>query len=423
MDNRNRHTPEPWEQDSYRTGSTHPPKSHSGAIAVLLTAVILLCGVTTALGMLNIKLFSQLNQADDPAAGFYDSDMESLGSSHESAPSESSRPQELTTLPTGDSSLVLDKAPESVENVPQEGGLSFQQIYESTIDSVVSISCTGENAASSGTGVVLTENGYIVTNCHVIAGAKQITVLLTDDRQLPAQVVGSDPVSDLAVLYVQARDLTPARFGDSDQLRVGDSVVAIGDPLGVELRGTMTDGIISAINRDVETGGRTMTLIQTNAALNSGNSGGPLINCYGQVIGINTLKIGAFTDNAGVEGLGFAIPSTTVKEIVDQLIRQGYVSGRPTLGFEGKEVSLLEQRFYRLPEGLLITAVTAGSDAEDKGICMGDVLVRLGTVRITSAEDVSRVLYGSKAGDTLEAVIYRGGRYYNLKLTLEEAGA
>ena len=423
MDNRNRHTPEPWEQDSYRTGSTHPPKSHSGAIAVLLTAVILLCGVTTALGMLNIKLFSQLNQADDPAAGFYDSDMESLGSSHESAPSESSRPQELTTLPTGDSSLVLDKAPESVENVPQEGGLSFQQIYENTIDSVVSISCTGDNTASSGTGVVLTENGYIVTNCHVIAGAKQITVLLTDDRQLPAQVVGSDPVSDLAVLYVQARDLTPARFGDSDQLRVGDSVVAIGDPLGVELRGTMTDGIISAINRDVETGGRTMTLIQTNAALNSGNSGGPLINCYGQVIGINTLKIGAFTDNAGVEGLGFAIPSTTVKEIVDQLIRQGYVSGRPTLGFEGKEVSLLEQRFYRLPEGLLITAVTAGSDAEDKGICMGDVLVRLGTVRITSAEDVSRVLYGSKAGDTLEAVIYRGGRYYNLKLTLEEAGA
>ena len=423
MDNRNRHTPEPWEQDSYRTGSTHPPKSHSGAIAVLLTAVILLCGVTTALGMLNIKLFSQLNQADDPAAGFYDSDMESLGSSHESAPSESSRPQELTTLPTGDSSLVLDKAPESVENVPQEGGLSFQQIYESTIHSVVSISCTGENAASSGTGVVLTENGYIVTNCHVIAGAEQITVLLTDDRQLPAQVVGSDAVSDLAVLYVQARDLTPARFGDSDQLRVGDSVVAIGDPLGVELRGTMTDGIISAINRDVETGGRTMTLIQTNAALNSGNSGGPLINCYGQVIGINTLKIGAFTDNAGVEGLGFAIPSTTVKEIVDQLIRQGYVSGRPTLGFEGKEVSLLEQRFYRLPEGLLITAVTAGSDAENKGICMGDVLVRLGTVRITSAEDVSRVLYGSKAGDTLEAVIYRGGRYYNLKLTLEEAGA
>ena len=423
MDNRNRHTPEPWEQDSYRTGSTHPPKSHSGAIAVLLTAVILLCGVTTALGMLNIKLFSQLNQADDPAAGFYDSSMESLGSSQDSAPSEASRPQDQLTLPTGDSSLVLDEAPESVENVPQQGGLSFQQIYENTIHSVVSISCTGDNTASSGTGVVLTENGYIVTNCHVIAGAEQITVLLTDDRQLPAQVVGSDAVSDLAVLYVQARDLTPARFGDSDQLRVGDSVVAIGDPLGVELRGTMTDGIISAINRDVETGGRTMTLIQTNAALNSGNSGGPLINCYGQVIGINTLKIGAFTDNAGVEGLGFAIPSTTVKEIVDQLIRQGYVSGRPTLGFEGKEVSLLEQRFYRLPEGLLITAVTAGSDAEDKGICMGDVLVRLGTVRITSAEDVSRVLYGSKAGDALEAVIYRGGRYYSLKLTLEEAGA
>ena len=424
MDKRNENN-QPWEQDSYRTGSTHPPKSHSGIIAVLLAAVILLSGVITAMGMMNIKLFSQLNQEqkDDPAAGFYNSGIESLGSTQETASTATSEPSEAVTIPTGGASLELDETPESVENIPQEGGLSFQQIYESTIYSVVSISCSSDDAASSGTGVVLTQDGYIVTNCHVVAGAKEITVLLTDDRELPATLVGADTVSDLAVLHVQAQDLTPARFGDSDRLRVGDSVVAIGDPLGVELRGTMTDGIVSAINRNVETGGRTMTLIQTNAALNSGNSGGPLINCYGQVIGINTMKIGAFSDEAGVEGLGFAIPSTTVKEIVDQLMQQGYVSGRPMLGFAGKAVTALEQRFYRLPEGVLITQVTEGSDAQQKGLRTGDVVVRLGTARITTSEDIDTVLYAHEAGAVLEAVIYRSGRYYTLELVLEAAGA
>ncbi len=135
-----------------------------------------------------------------------------------------------------------------------------------------------------------------------------IRVRLTDKREFSANVVGSDEVSDLAVLRIPIAGLTPAQFGDSSTLRVGDTVVAIGDPLGVEYRGTYTNGIISGIDRDVDMDGRTMTLIQTNAALNSGNSGGPLINCYGQVIGINTMKIGAFTDKAGVEGLGFALP-------------------------------------------------------------------------------------------------------------------
>ena len=254
----------------------------------------------------------------------------------------------------------------------------------------------------------------------MVDGATSITVQLTDDRLLEAELIGSDEISDLAVLRIEADNLVPAKFGDSANLRIGDTVVAIGDPLGVEFRGTCTDGIVSAINRDVDVDGRTMTLIQTNAALNSGNSGGPLINCYGQVIGINTMKIGAFTDSAGVEGLGFAIPSTLVKEVVDQLIHQGYVSGRPTLGIEGETLSSFYQHYYRLPAGLYVTKVDPGTDAYRKGIDNGDILLSLNDTRIYSMDDLKTFLYNSEVGQTVEAVVYRGGQQYLLELTLSE---
>ena len=301
-----------------------------------------------------------------------------------------------------------------------EGGLSLQEIYLKNIGSVVSISCTGYGSSSTGTGVVLSEDGYIVTNAHVVDGAGSVDVLLTDDRVFTASIIGSDEISDLAVLRVEATDLIPARFGDSTQLRIGDTVAAIGDPLGVKYRGTYTDGIVSAINRDVDMDGRTMTLIQTNAALNSGNSGGPLINCYGQVIGINTMKISAFTDSAGVEGIGFAIPSVTVKDIVDQLITQGYVSGRPTLGLEGETLSSFYQHYYRLPSGLYITGVEPGSDAEAKGIEHGDMLLSIDGNRILSMDQLKAVLFDREVGDTVEAVIFRSGQQYRVTLTLGE---
>jgi serine protease Do len=228
-------------------------------------------------------------------------------------------------------------------------------------------------------------------------------------------------VSDLAVLRITAENLIPAEFGDSSVLRVGDSVAAIGDPLGEEFRGTLTNGIVSAINRDVTTGGRTLTLIQTNAALNSGNSGGPLINCYGQVIGINTMKIGAFSDGAGVEGLGFAIPSTTVKEIVEQLIDQGYVSGRPALGITGESVSNFYQYYYRMPAGLYITELEEGCDAEEKGITSGDILISIGSSRITDMDSLREALYKCEVGDAVQLIIYRSGRQYSVTVTLHEA--
>jgi serine protease Do len=407
---------EPWEQSFYRTGSTRPPKSHRGILAILLVSVIFLGGVATAFSLLNIRLFRTSPEPVPEDASF-------RFSNEEQTPASVQAPEDITVPISAETNiqLQLNQTPASVENIPQEGGLSLQEIYSKSIASVVSITCTTPSGSSTGSGVVLSENGYLVTNSHVIDGAQSLQVLFHDGKTLPARIVGADEFSDLAVLRVDANNLTPAEFGSDTALRVGDSVVAIGDPLGIELRGTMTNGIVSAINRDISTGGRTMTLIQTNAALNSGNSGGPLINCYGQVIGINTMKIGDNMSTAGVEGLGFAIPSTTVKEIVDQLLRQGYVSGRPWLGISVQQLSSFDQLYYRLPSGLYITEVAANTDADAKGLVPGDILLSIDDQRVTTAEALQQLLYNHNAGDQVTVVIYRSGTQYQLELTLSEA--
>ena len=406
-----------WDDRYYGTGPTEPPKEHHGPMALMLILIIFLFGIITVLGILNIRLFQELKLKRQETEL-------SLSFTTEATLPPETEPVNIPAVMAEEtpdfSSMQIQQTPQGRENIPMEGGLSLQEIYLQNIPSVVSISCTGYGSASTGTGVVLTDNGYIVTNAHVVDGAGSIDVLLTDDRVLSASVVGSDEISDLAVLQVQAEDLIPARFGDSAQLRIGDVVAAIGDPLGVEFRGTYTDGIVSAINRDVDMDGRTMTLIQTNAALNSGNSGGPLINCYGQVIGINTMKIGAFTDSAGVEGIGFAIPSATVKDIVDQLITQGYVSGRPTLGLEGESLSNFYQHYYRLPAGLYVTYVDPDSDAYQKGIEDGDIVLSVAGQRITTMDELKAVLFDREVGEAVEVIIYRAGQQYRAELTLSE---
>ena len=409
MDNKRYPFDSGFDDGVYGTGCTEPPKNHQAIIALLLIAVIFLGGISTALSVLNIRLFQELNQPEEQAVAF---------SAARQYPAESTEP--TAPLRQDASAIAIHTAPD-LQVSPEDQALSLQEIYEKNIPSVVSITAQTVGATSTGTGVVLSGKGYLVTNFHVVEGAQNLRVRLSDDREFAAALVGSDPVSDLAVLYIDAEGLTEAQFGDSDSLRVGDSVVAIGDPLGVELRGTMTDGIISAINRDVTVEGRTMSLLQTNAALNSGNSGGPLIDCYGQVVGINTLKIGSFVDRAGVEGLGFAIPSSTVKIIVDQLITQGYVSGRPTLGITGETLSSFYQHYYRMPAGLLITQVDTGSTADRAGVLAGDILLTLGDIAVKDMNTLNALLNRYSIGDTVQITIYRGGRQYSAALTVEEA--
>ena len=317
--------------------------------------------------------------------------------------------------------LAMERSPKSVENRPaeDENALSLQQIYEKASPSVASISCILHNGSGTGTGIVMSRDGYIITNYHVIENAQRIDVLLENDVSYTAELVGGDETTDIAVLKVPAANLTPAEFGDSDALRVGDTVVAIGDPLGAELRGTMTDGIVSAINRDLNLSGRKMTLIQTNAALNSGNSGGPLINCYGQVIGINTMKMSNYSStSATVEGLGFAIPITAAKPIIDELIEQGYVSGRPAIGIRGQSLDLRAQLFYHLPSGVIITEILSDSDAARKGLDTDDVIVAFDNVPISSLEDLVRIKSDCTAGDTVQLTVYRNGSYYQVSVEL-----
>lgn len=398
-----------WDDGVYGTGSTQPPKSHRAVIALLLVTVIFLGGITTAMSILNIRLFRELHRKEDALTVAY-----AVQEQATEAP-ETQPPETQAAEPARRATMDIQRGAAKTE-----GALSLQEIYEKNIPSVVSITSQTASGTSAGTGVIVSDAGYLVTNYHVVRRAQSIDVKLTDERELTASVVGEDPVSDLAVLYIAADGLTPAQFGDSDTLRVGDSVVAIGDPLGVELRGTMTDGIVSAISRDVQVDGRTMNLIQTNAALNSGNSGGPLINSMGQVVGINTMKIGAFADSSGVEGLGFAIPSATVQEIVNQLLTQGYVSGRPWLGIEGESFSTFYQRFYRIPRGVYITSVQSGSPAGTAGLQSGDIIVSVDGTAVSDMEDLDSLLYAHIPGDTMTLTIYRSGRQGDVTVTLTE---
>ncbi|WP_302497080.1 S1C family serine protease [uncultured Flavonifractor sp.] len=301
---------------------------------------------------------------------------------------------------------------------PQTEAHTLQTIYQENIQSIVSIWGDAGTSYSFGTGVVLSAGGYIITNTHVIEGCSSVKVVLQDDSSYEALLVGMDVPTDLAVLKIDAQNLHPAVFGNSDELQVGDTVVAIGNPLGQELRGTMTDGIISAINRDVDVDGYSMVLIQTTAALNSGNSGGALINEYGQVVGITNMKMSAYDDT--VEGLGFAIPTTTVKTVVDDLIRQGYVSGEPSIGITCYTVTEEMAEEYDLPLGVYVKSVQQDSDAKKQGVFPGDVIVEANGQSITTIEELLALKEGMEAGDVIHFRLWRSGGYLERDVTLME---
>ena len=301
---------------------------------------------------------------------------------------------------------------------PQTQAHTLQTIYQENIQSIVSIWGDAGTSYSFGTGVVLSADGYIITNTHVIEGCSSVEVVLQDDSSYEALLVGMDVPTDLAVLKIDAQNLHPAVFGNSDELQVGDTVVAIGNPLGQELRGTMTDGIISAINRDVDVDGYSMVLIQTTAALNSGNSGGALINEYGQVVGITNMKMSAYDDT--VEGLGFAIPTTTVKTVVDDLIRQGYVSGEPSIGITCYTVTEEMAEEYDLPLGVYVKSVQQDSDAKKQGVFPGDVIVEANGQSITTIEELLALKEGMEAGDVIHFRLWRSGGYLERDVTLME---
>lgn len=287
--------------------------------------------------------------------------------------------------------------------------LSLQELYERCAPSIVAIAgySNGSTGYNWGTGVILSADGLILTNTHVIDACDRANVTLFDDREYAAKLVGFDTTSDLAVLKIEAKGLSPAEFGDSASLRVGDPVAAIGNPLGDTFRCTLTDGIISAISRDISYKGRTMTLLQTNTALNEGNSGGALFNRYGQVVGITNMKM--MSSYSSIEGIGFAIPSATVREMVGGLVRYGEVRGRPSIGITVGAIPEEAESRYQLPKGLYITDVQKNSDAWAKGVRPGDILMEVNHIQVVTTADVSAIKDQFGVGDSLHFTIWRSG--------------
>ena len=294
--------------------------------------------------------------------------------------------------------------------------ITIQEVYQRVNPAVVAVLAQLKEGVSAGTGVIFTEDGYILTNYHVVEGGTDCVVALADGRRYETMYVAGDKENDLAVLKVDMEGLPAAEFGDSDLLTVGDPVYAIGNPLGVELRGTLTDGIVSAINRDVRVDGRTMTLIQTNAALNSGNSGGPLINQYGQVVGINVIKMSSRYSN--VEGLGFAIPSASMDRIINDLLTYGEVKPEPLLGITVATVGVkvAEER-----TGIEVLELTPGGAGDLGGVEKGDFILSAGGIETATSQDLLRARRQYHLGDEMPMVLWRDGREVEVTLKLEQA--
>lgn len=302
--------------------------------------------------------------------------------------------------------ITIEKKPEGQEMTTQE---VYNKVVKSTVTVAASLERNGQEGTSTGTGIIATSDGYIITNAHVVLNSKSTTVKITtyDGQEYDAVVVGTDRTSDVAILKTNDHNFTPAEFGDAEELAIGDSVVAIGNPGGAKFSGSMTGGYISGLHREVgkysENG---MTYIQTDAAINPGNSGGPLVNLYGQVVGINSSKI--ISD--GYEGMGFAIPVSSAKDIIDQLLAGGYVKGRVRLGIVGQEINEAAAAFSGVPQGFRIIEIGEESAFSGTDAQVGDIITAIDDETVTSLSDISNLLLRYAPGDTVTVTLYRQGQ-------------
>ena len=315
---------------------------------------------------------------------------------------------------------AMEVRPEfTIEMRPSDGEeLSLQDLYERCAPTIVSISAykEGKMGYSWGSGVIISGDGLILTNCHVLENCDSAVVTLPNGIEYDALLVGADTISDVALLKIEASGLAVAELGDSNQLRVGDRVAAIGNPLGEAFRNTLTDGIISAIERGMNYQGRSMTLLQTNTAINEGNSGGALFNLQGQVIGITNMKM--MSSYSSIEGIGFAIPSATVCTVVNALVRDGEVKGRPSIGITVGAIPDTAKEKYTLPDGLYVMDVSDGSDAKEKGIKKGDVITAVNGIPVTTTDEISDIKNEMAVGDTIVLTVWRDGESMDVSVVL-----
>jgi len=304
--------------------------------------------------------------------------------------------------------------------------MSAAEVYAANVHSTVGITTSvttnywgiPSTAAASGSGFVYTADGYIITNHHVVADSDSISVTLYNGTTYDARLIGSDESNDIAVLKVDAQNLSPVILGDSDNLNVGDSVIAIGNPLG-ELTFTLTAGAVSAKDRSITfSNAVTMELIQTDCAINSGNSGGPLFNLYGEVIGITNAKYSSSATGASIDNIGFAIPMNNVRSILDSIIEKGFFS-KPYVGLRVSSVSAEAQQFG-IPGGAAVQSVAQDSPAEAAGLQPGDIITHLNSQEISDSTALVRMVSDTQVGDILQLTVYRQGQTLTLSVTVGE---
>ena len=321
----------------------------------------------------------------------------------------------------------------SIKTVDGKTAMTDAEVYAANVNSVVSINVTGTSGynffgqavqtASAGSGFVLTKDGFIVTNYHVVKDADTVKVTMYNGNEYEAKYVGGDEDYDIAVIKVEATDLQPVTLGNSDELNVGDHVLAIGNPLG-ELTFSMSGGMVSCVNRAINVDGTPFNMIQTDASINPGNSGGPMFNQYGEVVGIVSAKYSS-TGNESVEGLGFAIPINDVFAMIQDIMTNGYITNKPYLGITGGSMTeqMAAQYRYDVTEGVFVYSVEEGKAAAKAGLQMGDVITKVDDHTIKTMEDLTAVKKQYSAGDTVTLTIYRGGQTMTLELTWDAVPA
>ncbi len=416
--------------------SPKKPKKHTGlkAVAFVLSMVIVGGG--------SVQVYKYMNSDKLEVSDFNNDSENSSAIVQQSLPDNSSSDEETEDIP----SLIDIAARSDAKSLPDivdeimPSVVGVASTFEYTIDYGMSGWGWGFNSPqqsetqemlATGTGIIMSEDGYIITNAHVIyddsdyqcGEATEVSVVFSDETEHDAKIIAYDTETDLAVLKVNETGLTPAEFGDSDDLRVGELVIAVGNPLGFELFGSVTSGIVSAKNRKIDINEKSMTLIQTDTAINSGNSGGPLLNSCGQVIGINSAKMSSSYGSASVEGLGFAIPINDAKVIIDDLINYKYVKGRPQIGISTVDVTESVSRYYDIPLGVYVQSVQEGGSADLAGIQKGDVIIAADGETVTSAEELNKIKNNYKAGETLTLTITRTGEDMDIEIILQEANA
>lgn len=401
------------EYNGTQYGYGQPKQKRSVGLAVLLslTAIAVVIGLFAGVLIVNRIVDSRTRTAQLPAQ------------------TEVAEPAP-TAEADGALSISAAEGTQASTGFAYDGKYTRAQVVEMAAPSVVGIDAVFEQTVSywgraqtyevpgSGSGVILTEDGYIGTCAHVVVGAKSIKVTLNDDTSYDATIIGTDVRNDVAIIKIEATGLTPAALGDSDMLTVGEDVIAIGNPLG-ELRGTATSGIISAVRRTIEVEGNTMELVQTDAAISPGNSGGGLFNASGKLIGIVNAKVSDTT----AEGLGFAIPVNNVLNEINDLLNYGYVTGRAYLGVYTQNVTLRSDFGYFFSGGtncVQIADLVSGSAAEQAGLKVGDLILAIDGTEITSNSDLTDVIARYNAGDTATFTIQRSGSRSDVKVTFAE---